>query len=58
MSAHWPVNSWKALASGHVYLLQALDTLNDHFKLAYDSQLKEAGETFAKVWNEKRPASA
>jgi hypothetical protein len=45
----------QALASGHVYLLQALDTLNDCFKLGYDSQLKEAGEVFQKVWSEKRP---
>jgi Family of unknown function (DUF5677) len=45
----------QALASGHVYLLQALDTLNDCFKLGYDSQLKEAGEVFQKVWREKRP---
>jgi len=45
----------QALASGHVYLLQALDTLNDHFELGYDSQLKEAGEVFTKVWSEKRP---
>ncbi len=47
----------QALASGHVYLLQALDTLNDCFKLEFDSQLQEAGQTFTKVWNEKRPAS-
>jgi hypothetical protein len=52
-----PSLAWlnQALASGHVYLLQALDTLNDHFKLGYDSQLKEAGEEFQMVWNEKRP---
>lgn len=45
----------QALASGHVCLLQALDTLNDCFKLEYDSRLKAAGEEFQKVWNEKRP---
>jgi hypothetical protein len=45
----------QALASGHVYLLQALDTLNDYFKLGYDPQLKEAGQTFTQVWNERRP---
>jgi len=44
----------QALACGHVYLLQALDTLNDCFKLGYDSQLKNAGDAFKKVWSEKR----
>lgn len=48
----------EALASGHVYLLQALDTLNDCFGLGFDSKLKEAGQSLTKEWNEKRPASS
>jgi hypothetical protein len=40
----------QALISGHVYLLQALDTLNDFFKLGFDTQLKEANQEFQRVW--------
>jgi hypothetical protein len=45
----------QALASGHVYLLQALDTLNDMFNLGFDSRLRSAGEAFKEVWRKPSP---
>jgi len=48
-SLHW-VN--QALVSGHVYLLQGLNTLNTFFDLGFD--LHAAGEQFEKVW--RKPA--
>ncbi len=50
-----PSMNWipQALVSGHAYLLQALDTLNDCFQLAFDSRLKAAGEAFQKIWKKK-----
>lgn len=47
-----PSLAWvkQALASGHVYLLQALDTLNDFFKLGFDSRLSASGAAFEHVW--------
>lgn len=42
----------QALASGHVYLLQALDTLNDLLKLGFDERLRLAGKEFEKIWQE------
>lgn len=38
----------QALVSGHVYLLQALNTLNTFFDLRFD--LEAAGNDFEKVW--------
>jgi hypothetical protein len=51
-----PSLAWvnQALVSGHVYLLQALDTLNDFFKLGFDSRIKQAGEAFRKVWSKPK----
>jgi hypothetical protein len=46
----------QALVSGHVYLLQALDTLNSFFKLGFDSQIREAGDAFERVWR-KAPSA-
>jgi hypothetical protein len=45
-----PSMAWvnQALVSGHVYLLQALDTLNTFFDLGFD--LQAAGDEFEKVW--------
>lgn len=40
----------QALMSAHICLLHALDTLNDCFALGFDQRLKEASETYAKVW--------
>lgn len=40
----------QALVSGHTYLLQALDTLNDLLKLGFDDRLRLAGEEFVAVW--------
>jgi hypothetical protein len=53
-----PSLAWvkQALVSGHVYLLQALDTLNDMFSLGFDSQLRSAGDEFKLVWS--KPASS
>lgn len=45
----------QALVSGHVYLLQALDTLNDLLKLGFDERLRSAGEEFKQVWH--KPSS-
>ena len=47
-----PSLAWinQALVSGHVYLLQALDTLNDKFSLGFDERLRIAGEEFMNVW--------
>ena len=52
-----PSLAWvkQALVSGHVYLLQALNTLNTFFDLGFD--LQAAGEQFEKVWR-KAPTSA
>ncbi len=40
----------QALASGHVYLLQALTTLNEFFSLGFDSRLSVAFSAFEEVW--------
>jgi hypothetical protein len=40
----------QALIAGHIYLLQALDTLNDFFKLGFDSRLKEAFTAFENAY--------
>jgi uncharacterized protein DUF5677 len=40
----------QALLDGHLYLLQALDTLNDLLKLSFDERLRLAGEDFQEVW--------
>lgn len=39
-----------ALLSGHVYLLQALDTLNDLLNLGFGERLEAAGKEFETVW--------
>jgi hypothetical protein len=51
-----PSLAWvkQALVSGHVYLLQALNTLNTSFDLGFD--LNAAGEEFEKVW--RKPATS
>ena len=43
----------QALMSGHIYLLQALDTLNDQFNLGFDADLKRADTRFQSVWKRK-----
>jgi hypothetical protein len=55
-----PSLAWvkEALVSGHVYLLQAVDTLNDFFGLGFDSRLKAAGEAFEKVWRKAATSAA
>jgi hypothetical protein len=40
----------QALLSGHVYLLQALDKINDSFRLGFDSQLQAASTAFHKAY--------
>jgi hypothetical protein len=52
-----PSMNWipQAFISGHVYLLQALDTLNDCFQLAFDSGLKAANDAFMEAWGKKAP---
>jgi len=40
----------QALVSGHVHLLQALDTLDDLLKLGFDERLRLAGEEFSKAF--------
>jgi hypothetical protein len=42
----------QALASGHVYLLQAFYTLNEFFSLGFDARLDAAGAAFEKVWRQ------
>jgi len=51
-----PSLAWvkQALVSGHVYLLQALNTLNTFFDLGFE--LNAAGEEFEKVW--RKPATS
>jgi hypothetical protein len=51
-----PSEAWikQALVSGHVYLLQALDTLNDQFGLGFDSRLKQSGVAFKEVWDREK----
>lgn len=53
-----PSLAWtrQALVSGHVYLLQALDTLNDMLSLGFDSQLRTAGDEFTVEWRKPVPA--
>jgi hypothetical protein len=41
----------QALISGHTYLLQALDTLNDLLNLGFDDRLRLASKEFGKVWS-------
>jgi hypothetical protein len=52
-----PSLAWvkQALVSGHVYLLQALNTLNTFFDLGFD--LEAMGKQFENVWR-KHAASA
>jgi hypothetical protein len=47
-----PALAWveQALISGHVYLLQALDTLNDCLRLGFESRLEAANREFRDVW--------
>ena len=40
----------QALASGHVYFLQALATLNEFFNLGFELRLSAAGAAFEGVW--------
>ncbi|SRR6266513_3203528 len=53
-----PSLAWvkQALVSGHVYLLQALNTLNTVFDLGFD--LGAAGEAFEKVWRKAAASGA
>lgn len=53
-----PSLAWvkQALVSGHVYLLQALNTLNTFFDLGFD--LNAAGEEFEKVWRKPTTSAA
>src|SRR6266851_1412780 len=46
----------QALVSGHVYLLQVLNTLNTFFDLGFD--LKSAGEEFENVWRKAATSAA
>jgi hypothetical protein len=50
-----PSMNWipQAFISGHVYLLQALDTLNECFQLGFDSELKAENDAFFEVWGKK-----
>jgi hypothetical protein len=50
-----PSMNWipQAFISGHVYLLQALDTLNDCFQLSFDSAMKAESDAFLEVWGKK-----
>jgi hypothetical protein len=52
-----PSMNWipQAFISGHVYLLQALDTLNDSFQLGFDTRLKAAYEAFEETWKKGAP---
>jgi hypothetical protein len=43
----------QALVSGHVYLLQALETLNTCFQLGLDSRLEDAVTRFQSVWGSR-----
>ncbi len=54
--AHVFLHASKALVSGHVYLLQALNTLNTFFDLGFD--LKSAGEEFENVWRKAATSAA
>lgn len=42
-----------ALASGHVYFLQALATLNEFFNLGFEPRLTAAGAAFENVWRNR-----
>ncbi len=44
----------EALIAGHVYAIQALDTLNECCKLGFDEKIRDAGEKFKQVWTELR----
>jgi hypothetical protein len=50
-----PSMNWvpQAFISGHVYLLQALETLNDCFHLGFDSRLKAENDAFLEAWGKK-----
>lgn len=52
-----PSMNWipEALVSGHAYLLQALDTLNECFEVGFDDRLKAASDAFQVVWSKKHP---
>lgn len=47
-----PSHSWvkQALASGHVYLLQALDTLDTFLELGCAERIEKSGREFERVW--------
>jgi hypothetical protein len=49
-STEWVV---QALISGHTYLLQALDTLNDCLRLGFDERLEAANSGFQDVWGKR-----
>lgn len=46
-SLKWVMQS---LVSGHLYLLQALETLRSCMQLDFDSGIEEAGKRFQRVW--------
>jgi len=50
--AELPSLEWikQALISGHVYLLQALSTLNDCLRLGFHGHMKAANEKFQDAW--------
>lgn len=52
-----PSMEWvpQALISGHTYLLQGLDTLNECLNLGLDSEIRVAGEEFRKAWSNEKP---
>ena len=47
-----PSMEWvkEALISGHLYLLQSLETLNNCVQLGFDKRLEAANEEFRRVW--------
>jgi hypothetical protein len=47
----------QALFSGHTCLLQALDTLNEFFKLGFDSRLEKSFRACENVWRQDLVAS-
>jgi hypothetical protein len=53
-----PSLAWikQALVTGHIYLLQALSTLNKFFALGFD--LKSTGEGFENVWRKAATSEA
>lgn len=53
-SLKWVMQS---LVSGHLYLLQALETLNTCMQLNFDSRIAEALTRFKKVWRSRSPTA-